>query len=203
MKSQGSSSQRPGFTLLEMMVVLAIFAIISGAIFMTMSSGRISWQTNEAAVQIQEDLRRGLRTIGQELRESGRVDSTAHVVINGSNDVIVFQIPIDANSATPEFDLSAGQILWGAEGTVGYALRYRRNGSQLMRDLVDSFSLGASTVGTARVLANNITSVVFTQVPASGDITGVDTALTAQKTSLAQHMMTLTETLHVVLRNVY
>ena len=196
-------TRRRGFTLMEMMVVLAIFAIVIGAIFMTMTSGRISWQTDEAAVQVQEDLRKGLRIIGQELRESGRVQAVTHVLINGANNVIVFQIPIDANAATPEFDLSSGQILWGAEGTVGYALRYQRSGSQLTRELVNSFSLAAPTVGTARVLANHITSVTFTQVPAVGSITGVDITLAAQQMSLARHLISLTERLHVVLRNVY
>src|SRR3989338_7082754 len=92
-------ASRDGFTILEMMIVLAVFAIVIAAIFMTMSTGRVNWQTNEAAVQVQEDVRKGLRSIGQELRESGRVQSTAHVLINGMNDVIVFQIPIDFNPA--------------------------------------------------------------------------------------------------------
>ena len=193
-----------GFTIIEMMVVLAIFGIITAAIFMTMASGRASWQTNEAAVQVQENVRQGLRTIGQELRESGRVTTTSHVVIGGSNDSIWFQVPIDHDMSTAEFDLNSGSIDWGAEAVVGQAIRYDLQGDQLIRQVVDDLANDAGDVGDLKVLANHISSVSFEQVSdGSGNITGVDVALTAQETSLSRHQLENSQRLHVKLRNVY
>ena len=196
--------QRRGFTLIEMMVVVAIFSIVTAAIFMTMASGRQSWQTNEASVQVQEEVRKGLRMLGQELRESGREQATSHVLINGTNDALVFQIPIDANAATAAFDLDAnGDIVWGAEAVAGHAIRYDLQAGQLVRQQVDALALDAAPVGAAKIVANHMTVVSFTQAPAAGNITGVDVSLTAQKISLAQHALSASEQLHITLRNVF
>ena len=195
---------RRGFTLIEMIIVVAIFSIVTAAIFMTMASGRQSWQTNEASVQVQENVRKGLRMLGQEVRESGREQATSHVLINGTNDVIVFQVPIDANTVTPEFDLDgSGKIVWGAEATAGHAIRYDLQAGQLVRQHVDALALDANPVGSAKIVANNMTAVSFTRVPAAGNIKGVNVSLTAQKTSLAQHTLSVSEQLHIVLRNVF
>jgi len=193
-----------------MMVVLGVFSIVLAAIYLTLSSGRRSWHEGEAAVEVQEDVRKGLRWVGQELRESGRDTTTPRVLINSpTNNILVFQIPVDANTGTPEFDLdSNSDIVWGAlddagAPQAGNAVRYDLQGTQLIRAVVGSLNLAAPPVGIQKVVANNITSVSFTPVPATGNITGVDITLNAQKTSLEQHLMQSSQRLHVVLRNVF
>jgi prepilin-type N-terminal cleavage/methylation domain-containing protein len=202
-----------GFSLVELTMVLAIFLIVAAATYTTMASGRVSWEDSDASIITQENVRTGLRRIGYELRESGRVDAVVHVMINASNDAILFQVPVDADTATPEFDLSSGDILWGAPTDLGadvenYAITYLLVGDQLIRRVVDAFSWAGSTVGTEQVVSNFVTAVSFTAVPDAATITAVDVVVQTAKASKVQeaevldHQFSESQRLHVVLRNV-
>ncbi len=57
-----------GFTLVEMMIAVAIFVIIIGALFALLLGGQRSWQTQEAYVQVGQEARRALGRMTRQLR---------------------------------------------------------------------------------------------------------------------------------------
>ncbi len=122
-----STSHNSGFSLLEMVIALAIFSLLMiGIITMTMS-------TEEAYVTIREDteanysLRQALTRISNDLRQS----STSIVVITpgAAHDKVEFQLPISQTGST---------ITWGAEGQPGWRVLIFVEEGMLIRRVVDA-----------------------------------------------------------------
>lgn len=91
---------RRGHSLLEMLVVLAVFSVIAVAGSMLFVSGSTLWSFTDTHVRLQEDLRQTLQRIGKEVQESGRDNLgalQAAVVDNGGTngtDILQFAVPI-------------------------------------------------------------------------------------------------------------
>lgn len=126
-----------GFTLLEMMVVIAIFSIIMAAVFLVLATGRNTWLSGTAYIQVQQEVRKSKEWIVKELSQ-GR-HSTVAITAGGST--VDFQIPLNVNEG--------GGITWQQ---IRYTLGGLNN-RQLLRNE------GANI----KVLANDITAVNFAQ----------------------------------------
>lgn len=165
----------PGFTLIEMMVVIAIFSMIMASIFGVLAIGRSSWYQGTTQIDTQQEARKAMDKIVRELRESG----SQKITIGASQ--VTFQIStgVDAN----------GQIIWGActnwadntNTVANYAIKYYLSSNKLYRSVLNSYPSG-SAVGTDTIMANNVLSLTFT---GNGPpVTIVDLAVVTQKTVL-------------------
>ncbi|MBI5873879.1 MAG: prepilin-type N-terminal cleavage/methylation domain-containing protein [Candidatus Omnitrophica bacterium] len=166
---------KKGFTLIEVLVVVFLASIIFSALFMVMSSGRTTWYSADTQISLQQEMRKAMRQIADDMRQSG-----------------ISQISIPADSTTYSsisFNVSEGA---GASGVINWSsspINFSLSGGQIIR----------TDGSTTRVLANNITSLGFTRQFTSPKV--VRTNITAQKTSAFGGVLNATLDSAVALRN--
>ncbi|MFH0877204.1 MAG: prepilin-type N-terminal cleavage/methylation domain-containing protein [Candidatus Omnitrophota bacterium] len=166
---------KKGFTLIEVLVVMLISTVVIGALMITMSAGRTSWYSGDTQISVQQELRKALGQISDDLRLSS--ESQISVLANG--------IPYNATS----FNVSQGVLSTGAINWSANPIVYALASGQIMR------TQGASV----RVVANNITSMIFVRQTASSDVVRIN--LTAQKATPFGHILNATVASAVFLRN--
>lgn len=172
-----------GFSIVELLFVVAIFTIICGAIFASLSSGNLLWDTGSTQARLEQEVRKGIDRMYKELKQS----APSKVTIGAGNTSVAFYVPTDTDNDGDIID-DSGQVEWGAN-SITY-LRGGTNNAQLIR------REGA----TDTVLANDISALTFTGTPAVNP-TVVVISVTAQKTTLAQRSLTSTLAAEVQLRN--
>ncbi|MFH1202625.1 MAG: prepilin-type N-terminal cleavage/methylation domain-containing protein [Candidatus Omnitrophota bacterium] len=101
-----------GFSLIEMMITIAIFLIISSAIFLTLATGRTYWYTGNTKLSVQQEARRAMEYMVGELRQS-RSSQISGVPSDGQYyNSIAFRVPQDRTDP-PDNDLAtAGDLEW-------------------------------------------------------------------------------------------
>ncbi len=183
-----------GFTLVETVIVFAIFFVIGGAIFATLTMGRKSWQSGNVQVEMQQEARRALGYMSKELRQTGS-NKIQGIADGGSGSSIIFEIPYDVDGDGDVID-AGGTIEWSDDpgpNRIG-AITYLLSGGQILRNL----SLGGESV-----LANKITGLTFSRPSAM--IVEID--VTAEKytfkgfTSVGDEKVTINLNTQVTLRN--
>ncbi len=107
-----------GFSLIEIVIVFFVSLLLIGGLFATLSSSRNTWHRADAQIMLQEELRRGMRQIVRDLRQSGT--SQISLPDNGLNytsvsfnvtDGVLSSGAVDWNSDEVFYNLSAGQVL--------------------------------------------------------------------------------------------
>lgn len=116
-----------GYTLIEMLVVLAIVSLLFSAVFGALTANNLSFNTVSTRQAIENQARQGLDNMLRELYET----SGGRVVLSGGNSVITFKLPVG-------FD-GTGNLLWGAEGVQDYKISYLLDNNQLVRRVLNSF----------------------------------------------------------------
>ena len=137
-----------GWTLVEMLLVVAIFSLMFAVAFDVLFSGRRSFDVASIRYDLQTNAALGLNNMARELKGS------ASLYVENNNDSIRFKVPIAQDS-------QSGDIIWGAEPDEpeGYQISYMVNGTQLERNILD---LSGNPVGAPRILANYVDNVSFT-----------------------------------------
>jgi len=92
-----------GFTLVELMIVLAIFSTILGAIYGVMGMSRSSFQTGDIQIVVQQEARKAMKRIVTELREASSV--------NLSN-----EFPFTISDQTIKYEVVSGQLQRTVQG---------------------------------------------------------------------------------------
>lgn len=159
-------SRRNGFSLLEVLISVAIFLIIASAMFALLTSGKKAFDMGAAQIDVEQEARRALDYISKELRQSS--DSKISGVAPGaSGNTIIFEIPYDIGSDGDVIDDATGGIEWsndaGGIGTITYT--YVGLDKQIVRTL--------SVSGAQTVLANEISSLSFTR-PLAADTVAIN-----------------------------
>jgi prepilin-type N-terminal cleavage/methylation domain-containing protein len=165
-----------GFNLVELMVVLLLFAIIVLAIFGVLLVGRQSWKTGETQLELQQESRRAMEKIVNELRQSGQIS-----IDPGPVTPIAFQIPEDTDSDGDVID-GSGNVEWGGQITYSWA----GTGSPLIR----------VSGGVTTILANKVQNIQFTR---NADV--IEILLQVQKDALQGRTLQSTLYSRVKLRN--
>jgi len=161
----------PGFSLIEMMITIAIFLIISSATFLTLATGRTFWYSGKTQLGIAREARQGLNYMAAELRQA-KADTVVPVAGDSIN--ISFKIPTD----------SSGTLL----ALISYSLDV--NSKQLRRQ-------PSKVVGRPYdVLANNITGLNFQR---NNKI--IKIRITSQKQTTQNYTISTTLETEVNLRN--
>ena len=100
--------RRAGFTVIEAIIALAIFAVVAIAIFNTFVIGRRTWLIGTAQVTAQQAARNAINYMQRELAFSG----PSHVTIALTNDSVTFNKPVSVDSS--------GDISWSNDITYSY-----------------------------------------------------------------------------------
>lgn len=132
-----------GFSLLEMMLVIAISTMMAYAMFAVMRAGDNQIQMSEVKMTIQESAREGLYRMIQEIRMS----APARITMPTESE-IEFEIPDADDRVTGSYDVN-----WAGAHTIRYE-RGGASGNQIIRTNV--------TTGETSVIGNDVTALSFT-----------------------------------------
>lgn len=166
------------FTLLEVVIAMAILSVLSGAFASTVIAGKRSWSTAEAHIQLQQELRKSMNEMVGDLCQGG-ASMINGVYPDGSwYSTIIFRRPSDVIN---------GILVW-ENNTVQYSLG-GQNMKQLMR------TSGAEQ----RVVGNNIASFQMRRNPVTPSI--VEIALQGNKQIIEGDLITARSNCQVELRN--
>lgn len=164
-----------GFTLLELMVTLAIFLVLTGAIFAIFRGGRDSWITQDVQSELYQNGRRAMDVMIRELQESGRntvtitqfidpINSETHEVIGFASgrgsDTIAGEDGNHANNNYTHWDAS-GNVSW--RSAVIYCVYQTSDGIKQLRRYVD-YGPSAAYYGTSGVFPLIFTSITATTI---------------------------------------
>ncbi|MFH0731896.1 MAG: prepilin-type N-terminal cleavage/methylation domain-containing protein [Candidatus Omnitrophota bacterium] len=165
-----------GFTLLETMLAIAIFTIMSSAVFLVLTSGHNSWFSGSAYSEIEDDIRKSIQWMTRELQEA-RLSSIT--IDSEDNSVIDFEMPVSVSDE--------GTITWQ-----GIRYYWNEDENQLIRQL--------TATGEEKVLANNIEVLSFEQ-PDLNDLGVVRVTVRAFTNDLKGREMRSNVTFDVTCRN--
>ncbi|MFC1631686.1 type II secretion system protein J [Candidatus Omnitrophota bacterium] len=147
-----------GFTLIETMMSIAIFAIVSVVIYLFFMVGVGSWQIGSGSIDLHSQARISGDMIITELKQATRNHATRGLTIPAvpNNDSITFYLP-DKDANGDIILTASGEIQWPNDILDFIQYRYVANNRQLIRE-DRAVRDGTSS---ARVLANNVDSVQF------------------------------------------
>lgn len=128
-----------GFSLVEILVVVAILGIIVAGIFVVSNVANISWDSSTGMLDLQQQARQAMERMVREIRQ---IDGGSPINITAGADDISFFITDDITNP---------------DSPVTYSVRYFLNASQVLRENP------ANDPDTQRVLANDVASLVFSQ----------------------------------------
>ena len=152
---------RGGFTIVEMVVVMAILIATGALIYRVAEALTISYKTGETRIQVYENLRKGMASIVKDLRQArvaSLMGSDSGIVELPTGEKIHFQVPQDNDGNGNVLDDTSGIVEWSnfitlRKDTDGQLIREQdidRNG---MRD--------PNTPGEVMVVAINIDEARF------------------------------------------
>jgi prepilin-type N-terminal cleavage/methylation domain-containing protein len=170
----------PGYTLIEMLIVLAIVSFLFSAVFGVLNIGNTSFSTGSARQTVENQARQGLDHMLRELYET----NGGRIVLSDANSVITFKLPVS-------FD-GSGNLLWGAEGIDNYKIKYLVDSNKLVRKVLDS----TDNLISQKVLAVDIESLLFAL-----DISRLTITLNAKKKVTGTNYVTASVSTKIAFRN--
>jgi prepilin-type N-terminal cleavage/methylation domain-containing protein len=153
-----------GFTFVELLVVSVLFLVIMSALITIFLTGRSSYLSTSAYIQVQQEARRAFDPIVREIRES-RISAAAPTTALANGAVqLNFQIARGYNLNASDPNCPVNDVCWGsdlaANGWVHYSIIDSGNPNnpfQLIRCADTSESLAITAMGAGcRVLANYV-----------------------------------------------
>jgi len=179
-----------GFSLIELMIVSAIFVFLLGVILGFINFGNISWQSGSSKITVNQELRRGMEAMGRDLSQAKA--STISIPPGGSSNSISFQMARDLNN-DGAISLSSGVLegLQPSDPYITYSMVF--NASAGFNQLIKTSN------GSTSVLANYLTGLQFTRDLSSQNIIYI--SLSGEKSSIAGHLVKGSLSGRLILRN--
>ncbi len=167
---------RRGMTLIEVVIAIAVFAVVIVAILGALSEATETFRQGVSSVQVEEQPRRILDLLANELVEARLVQ------VSADGCLLAVQVPVEVGGTV----YTAGNALnWGAEGQVGWSIRYAMvshptpqvldevadkvdyNGDLLIQDLFERVCLRRSVVNAVgvEVRGGNLSGLVLVPYP--------------------------------------
>ena len=174
-----NSNTLKGLTTVEVLVTVLIFSIIAGACYMALISGNMSWQVTSVATELQQELRKGMDTMTEDLRQTGASTITDVNADGAPYNMITFKICTG---------VSGGNISWSSN-TVQYALGSGINVNKILR----------TSGGQSKVIAQDIQTLQIRRQSSAPNI--VEVSLSAQKNTVGGRLLSLSSIFDVKLRN--
>ena len=160
-----------GFSLTEVMVSMAIFVLVAAAVNTVLIVGDASWQTNNVQVQLQQELRKAMEWMKDDLRQTGSA-AIMNVPVNVAPDIAAYPDP----TTDPAYNWYTAITFQKAAGTAGGVIAWNANATQFVLNATNLQRIeGAQT----RTIATNIQTLQFRRLNATPDI--LEVALLAQR----------------------
>ena len=210
---------KKAFTLVELLVSIAIFTALMAVLSGIFTTGRNTWFTTDANIQLQENLRQTILRLSEELRETGSDKNGVMQVTIGNNtgvggsDTVKFSVPIICHNGDSLLDVNGDVTNWGAHNTWGCTssscmdgddsctvidykyIQYEIDANgQLLRKVLN----GASSLIKQDIFAQHISDF---QVSLSVDNNVISLAVTASRNTGQGKIVTRTDTTNIYLRN--
>ena len=169
MLSKPKLRSKRGFSLLEMLIVLAIFSFIMGGIFSNLSQSQIRYQFEQEVAEVQQSARNAIDIMEREIKLAGfpkasYYDSAQNWTSANSNKVAAGFVTISATNMVFEADVEEDGIVERVD--------YNLASGTLSRSAQDKQAGGGAPATVYQVLANNVTALTFTYLDSNGTATG-------------------------------
>ena len=176
-----------GFSLLELLIVLAVFSFIVGGIFNNLTQSQRRYQFEQEVAEVQQTARNAVDIMEREIKLAGfpiqsYYDSALNWTSANSERVAAGFITLGATNLVFEADLLEDGIVDRVE--------YRLNGTTLERSARDKTAGGGAPAAVYQTLATNVTSLTFSYRDSSGtttvpaDVRSVDILFNINTTSV-------------------
>lgn len=153
--------QDRGFTMIEALVTALIFSFIAGGIYTTMLAGDSSWSHNSIQIELQQELRKSMNAMQNDLQQSG---SSA-----------ITDVPADGtwyDSIT----------FYKTNGVSGASISWNSDTTQFLLGGANSDQLQRIEGSTTTVIAQDISSLQIRRLSTASGI--VEVSLEAEKGGL-------------------
>ncbi len=167
-----------GMTLVEAMVTVFIFTILMAASLQVMLSGSDIWQTNKVRTELQQELRKAIDWMKEDLRQTGSSGIT--------------NVPADGSTKTTITFYTASGVTSGSVTWSGTTTQYVLGGTS-------SNQLQRISGGTTKVIAQNISLLQIVRSASTPNILTI--TLRAQRNTLRGVTITLNYNFKIKLRD--
>lgn len=160
----GGVKKTGGFSLTELLVVVALFSVLASGIVLTIFSAQRSWTVGSGETVMTLELRRALDAMSRELVESQPAQVQQPPANGLWGNAIVFRVPQDRNGDGSVLDANGQIAEWS--NTITYQQGGRSNACT--RTQVNDPGVLPRTI--LSTLANHVTDVRFRRQAATADI---------------------------------
>ena len=167
-----------GTTLVEALITVLLFTMLFGAAVAVLLSGSDSWQVNSVMAELQQERRKAVEWMKEDLLQGG-YSTITNVPADG-----VWYTTITFNTSA---GVSGGNITWSTN-----TVRFLLGGS-------GSTELQKVSGSTTKVIAEDIHTLQFRRQSTTPSV--VEVSLTAQKNTLKGATLSATTTFKVKMRN--
>ena len=159
-----------GFSLLELLIALAVFSFIVGGIFSNLTQSQTRYQFEQEVAEVQQTARSAADIMEREIKLAGfpiasYYDSALNWTSANSERVPAGFITLGATNLVFEADLLEDGIVDRVE--------YRLNGTTLERSARDKTAGGGAPAAVYQTLATNVTALTFSYLNSTGSATTV------------------------------
>jgi type IV pilus assembly protein PilW len=158
-----------GFSLVELLVVLAVFTFIVGGLFTVLNKGQVRYAFEQDVTEAQQSARNAIDMMGREIRLAGFPKTSYYDGALGyntnSNTIANGFTTSNATDMVFEGDINEDGIVEVVE--------YNLNSSTLQRSAVPKPGGGVAATPSFKTLAENVRSLSFTYYDAAGSTTAV------------------------------
>ena len=170
MQTQRALPIHGGFSLLELLIVLAVFSFIVGGIFSNLTQSQTRYQFEQEVAEVQQTARNAVDIMDREIKLAGfpipsYYDSALNWTSANSERVAAGFVTLGATNLVFEADL--------AEDGIVDRVEYRLNGTTLERSARDKTAGGGAPAAVYQTLATNVTGLTFSYLNSSGSTTTV------------------------------
>jgi prepilin-type N-terminal cleavage/methylation domain-containing protein len=147
-----------GITLIELLVALAIFGVIIGAIYRVFSSQARAYAVQDQVVEVQQDIRGAMELMVRDLRMAGFQTESFNSTLITSTPIVT---PLQNDSITVNYEYISGASTLINQAT--YSLQAGAGGTQnLVYSLTQTPSVGPQVHYTDPMILQNVTGLTFT-----------------------------------------
>jgi type IV pilus assembly protein PilW len=145
MRNQWIFKQK-GITLIELLVALAIFGIVLGAIYRLFTAQTRAYTIQDEAVEVQQTVRGAMEILLRDLRMTGYDDDNSASTVTITTPIVT---PVQSSDITVSYEYQNQK----------YAVRYWRNGAMSTLDRQVTIN---DVAGTPEHILENVNALAFT-----------------------------------------
>ena len=151
------SQDKPGFTLVELLVALTIMSIVSVAIYTMFALSKKSYTTQNVSADVQQTVRSAMELMVQDIRQAG-LDPT-----NSNNFGIQEATALRLHFTSDSIDAGTGDFNGVVDNTNSESITYEFNA-----DRIDQILYKGTGAENTQTLIDNVQNLSFTYFDADG-----------------------------------